>query len=152
VQTLVDELLKKRQNLSLTWNDLYTLELLLTRLEPPERLRRKVWSLRARYRDVAGLQEYEAYLASKPPELVDQPNATSQMNTAAVQTWRADIAHLLSELYLRHAIAPVRERQRNRLSNWAAGVILVGLGMGLLFIFLAARVPTSSGASSISLF
>jgi hypothetical protein len=38
------------------------------------------------------------------------------------------------------------------LSNWAAGVILVGLGMVLLFIFFAARVPTSSGVSSISLF
>jgi hypothetical protein len=37
VQTLVDELIKKRQNPSLTWNDVYMLELLLTRLEPPEK-------------------------------------------------------------------------------------------------------------------
>jgi hypothetical protein len=131
VQTLVDELIKKRQHPSLTWNDVDMLELLLTRLEPPEKLRRKAWSLRSRYRDVAGLQEYAAYLASKPPELVDQPDAADQLNTATVQTWRADIEYLLSELYLRYAIAPLRERQRNWLSKGAAGVILVGLGIVL---------------------
>jgi hypothetical protein len=123
----VDELIKKRQNPSLAWNDLYMLELLLTRLEPPEKLRRKAWSLRSRYRDVAGLQEYEAYIASKPPELMDQPDAAGQLYAAAVKTWRADIEYPLSELYLRYAIAPVRERQRNWLSKGAAGVILVGL-------------------------
>jgi len=42
---------------------------MLARLAPPEKLRRrKVWSLRPRHRDIAGLREYEAYLASKPPD------------------------------------------------------------------------------------
>jgi hypothetical protein len=62
VKAIVDEILMKKQNASLAWNDLYTFDLLLARLQPPEKLPRKVWNLRSRYRDVAGLREYEAYL------------------------------------------------------------------------------------------
>ena len=147
VRPLVEELVSKRRNASLKWNDLYTLELMLTRLEPPEKLRRRLWSLRARYRDVAGLQEYEAYLASKPPEFVDPPEAAGQLNGAAVKAWRADAEYLLSELYLRYALAPVHERQRNRLSKVAAGAILVGLVFVLGYTFFAVRAPAEGGAS-----
>src|SRR5258708_1215169 len=64
-----DEIQRKNETGSLCWDDLYAFDLMLSRLLPAERLPRKVWSLRLRYRDVADLQEYEAYLASKPPSI-----------------------------------------------------------------------------------
>src|SRR4051794_26452933 len=64
-KAVIDDILKRREGRALTWNDLYTFDLILSRLLSPERLAREVWSLRTRYRDIAGLKEYEAYLASK---------------------------------------------------------------------------------------
>src|SRR5262245_47393347 len=66
VDKIVKGLCEKRHDASLTWNDLYTFDLLLARQQPREKLTRKIWSLRSRYRDVAGLEEYDAYLATKP--------------------------------------------------------------------------------------
>ena len=103
VKAIVDEILMTKQNASLTWDDLYTFDLLLARLQPPEKLARKVWHLRSRYRDVAGLREYEAYLASKPPDLAGR---------AEELDLRAHIEYLLRELHLRYAIRPFREKTR----------------------------------------
>ena len=59
---------KKSNGSTLTWEELYTFDLLLARLLPSVELPRKVWNLRNRYRDVAGMREYDAYLASRPPD------------------------------------------------------------------------------------
>ncbi|MES2105095.1 MAG: hypothetical protein V4634_13840 [Pseudomonadota bacterium] len=56
----------------LSWDDLFAFDLVLSRLIPKAELPRKVWSLRNRYRDVAGLREYDAYLASRPPDYLAQ--------------------------------------------------------------------------------
>jgi hypothetical protein len=71
---VLDKLISKRTNKDsnkdpLSWHDLYTFDLILTKLQSDEGLLRLVWNLRYRYRDVAGLREYDAYMASKPPEL-----------------------------------------------------------------------------------
>jgi hypothetical protein len=123
MQAVLDSLIKKRQEHTLTWNDLYTFDLILSRLLPLERLPREVWSLRSRYRDVAGLREYDAYLASKPPDLAGQVEE---------KVLRADIDYLLGEIYLRYAITPVNQMVSDRISRRVTGVILVGMAMILL--------------------
>lgn len=130
VRSIADTLLAKKQESILTWDDLYTFDLMLARLAPPEKLRRKVWSLRSRYRDIAGLREYEAYLASKPPDPEGQVEEV---------ILRADIEYLLGQLYLRYAIMPVRERERTWLTSWVVGCIIVGLLILELFVFTITR-------------
>jgi hypothetical protein len=124
---VVEDLLKKRQDHSLTWNHLYTFDLILSRLLPLERLAREVWNLRARFRDVAGLTLYEAYLASKPPDLASQTEE---------KALRSDIEYLLGEIYLRYAITPVNERARDRISSRIMISILGGVGLILFVIIL----------------
>jgi len=126
-QTILDDLLKKRQERTLTWNDLYTFDLILSRLLLPERLAREVWSLRSRYRDVAGLREYEAYLASKPPD------PAGQVEEKAL---RADIEYLTGEIYLRYAITPINQMVSDRISKRVTVVILIGVGIILLSVAL----------------
>jgi hypothetical protein len=130
VKSIADTLLAKKQQTALTWDDLYTFDLMLARLAPSEKLRRKVWSLRSRYRDIAGLREYEAYLASKPPDPEGQVEEV---------ILRADIEYLLGQLYLRYAIMPVRERERMWLSTRVAWSTIIGLLILEVFVFAIAR-------------
>jgi hypothetical protein len=125
-RTVLNELISKRtQNAAVTWRDLYTLELILAHLQPPASLRHIVWNLRYRYRDVAGLREYDAYLASKPPELGPGVQVQDLLNEL-----RADITYLLGQIHLRYAMAPIREQLHTRLSRIVIGL----LGVSLLFI------------------
>jgi hypothetical protein len=127
IKDVVEELRKKRQDQSLTWHHLYTLDLILVRLLPAERLAREVWNLRTRFRDVAGLNLYEAYLASKPPDLAGK----SEENDL-----RSDIEYLLGEIYLRYAMTPVNEGARDRISSRIMISILAGGALILLMIVL----------------
>lgn len=137
---VIDDLLKKRQDLSLTWNDLYTFDLILSRLLQPERLAREVWSLRSRYRDVAGLREYEAYLASKPPD------PEGQVEEKAL---RADIEYLMGEIYLRYAITPMNQMISDRISKRITIVILFGVGVILLVVLLNVMKVTSARPATL---
>jgi hypothetical protein len=132
---LFDELISKRQQktTSLTWHDLYTFDLVLTRLQPEESLARIAWNLRARYRDVAGLREYDAYLASKPPELVEPVKEKDRL--------RADIEYLLSQIHLRYAIDPIRAHINDRLSMIV--VLAISVIMVLIFSYIWVYVPTA---------
>ena len=127
IKTLVEELRRKRQEQSLTWNHLYTLDLILVRLLPPERLAREVWNLRTRFRDVVGLNLYEAYLASKPPDLAGEIKESDL---------RSDIEYLLDEIYLRYAMTPINEGARDRISTRIMISILAGGALILLVIVL----------------
>jgi hypothetical protein len=124
-----DPLLAKKQETALTWDDLYTFDLMPAQLAPPEKLRHKVRSLWSRYRDIAGLREYEAYLASKPPDPEGQVEEV---------ILRADIEDLLRQ-HLRYAIMPVRERERTWLSSWVVGCIVIELIVLEIFVFTITR-------------
>jgi hypothetical protein len=127
IKNMVEELRKKRQEQSLTWNHLYTLDLILVRLLPSERLAREVWNLRTRFRDVVGLNLYEAYLASKPPDLAGEIKENDL---------RSDIEYLLDEIYLRYAMTPINEGARDRISTRIMISILAGGALILLMIVL----------------
>lgn len=133
-EAVIEEANRKRKNHSLTWNDLYAVDLILTRLQPVEKLSRRIWSLRGRYRDVAGAKEYDAYLASKPPESM-QTDSTTDREAQLL----ADAEYLLSELYLRYAISPVREKVRDEITQRIAVATLVWLSVALFFTFVAGR-------------
>jgi len=142
IKDVVEELRKKRQDHSLTWNHLYTFELILSRLLPPERLAREVWNLRARFRDVAGLKLYEAYLASKPPDLANQTEE---------KALRSDIEYLLDEIYLRYAITPVNERARDRISSRIMAGILGGILLVVFVILLNTLIKAEGEPLSATL-
>ncbi|HEX9929281.1 MAG TPA: hypothetical protein VGB02_12150 [Pyrinomonadaceae bacterium] len=129
VVEIIERILAK-DNIALEWNDLYTFDLSLAKLQSLAKLPRIAWNLRSRYRDVAGLREYEAYLASKPPELA--PNAGA--NEADL---RADIEFLLNQLHLRYSMTPIHESVRDRLSKAVTVIILVGLFVVIAFVLLA---------------
>jgi hypothetical protein len=146
-RAIVDETLRKSEEGSLCWDDLYVFDLMLSRLLPPEKLPRKVWSLRLRYRDVVDLQEYEAYLASKPPSIADSSKDREE-------ELRADVDYLLGQIYLRYSIGPFGERIRDRVSKRVAIVTLGGLGiMGVVFVLNLIGVrETYSAALPTALF
>jgi hypothetical protein len=125
-KTTLDDIAKKDRT-AISWHDLYLFDLLLVKVLPIEKLRRKVWSLRARYREVAGIREYDAYLASKPPDLA------SEGETKSEDIVRADIDFLMSEIYIRYAIEPIRQLERNVLSRNVAYITIIGIFIILLF-------------------
>ncbi len=142
IKTIVEGLRRNRQEHVLTWNHLYTLDLILVRLLPAERLAREVWNLRTRFRDIAGLSLYEAYLASKPPDLAGENKETEL---------RSDIEYLLDQIYLRYAMTPVNERVRDRISTRIMLSILAGAVLILLMIVLhfALKNKTNSFSSTV---
>lgn len=125
-EAIIKELILLKEQRKLTWKDLYTMELLIARHLPKERLSRTVWMLRLRYKDIVGLSEYEAYLASKPPDLDGQVEEVDL---------RADIEYLLREIYLRYAITPFNEKLLNNISKKVSIVIIGCIGV-LIFVIL----------------
>ena len=123
-----DESILEKDKTQLEWNDLYTFDLSLAKLQPLEKLPRIAWNLRSRYREVAGLREYEAYLASKPPELAP---------AAGEADLRADIEFLLNQLHLRYSMTPIHESVRDWLSKAVTVITLIGLFVIIAFALLA---------------
>jgi hypothetical protein len=90
-----------------TWSDLFELEVCVTKLQPEPSLRRAAWSLRAKYKDVAGKSDYAAYEASNPPD----------PKMGSVDELRADALRILSEFHWIYAFNPVREQVRNSVTK-----------------------------------
>ncbi|WP_394781877.1 hypothetical protein [Undibacterium sp.] len=157
----LDQISHKNRDSRINWDDLYTFDLVLSRLMPKTELPRKVWSLRNRYRDVAGLREYDAYLASRPPDYLAQitdnkrqgdqgppgeashkddadqkepdPSKPTAMNSGTEAALRADVEFLLTQIHLRYAIRPAWEQQREYVSRIIA--VMTGLGLAALLIY-----------------
>lgn len=134
VRTVAGQLLQKKDDHSLCWRDIYYFDLLLTRLMPEGRLRRCIWSLRARYKEVAGQREFENYLSSKPPDAA----------TGAEPELRNDAEFLLRQMHLRYAMAPLRSDIREWISKLAAGCILGALFFLVASTFVTLLAPAST--------
>lgn len=69
VSNRMGEIYRKRQDKKLRWSDVYGFDLMLVDWLPLGDLIRKAYDMRAKYRSVAGQRDYDAYIASRPPDL-----------------------------------------------------------------------------------
>lgn len=137
VNARLDETITKKKDGSLRWNDLYSFELTLSSFLPVDSLRSRILRLRADYRSIAGQTEYDEYMASKSPELINPPdpmNPPDLKTVDYVELLREDLRDLLGRIYLRYAILPVREAKLKRLTQWAG--ILCGVFLLVLLILV----------------
>jgi len=143
---LLDELHQRRRQHDLTWSDIYTFDLTLVDVRPPESLVRKAYDSRARYRSVAGQKEYDEYIASKPLDLgtiqVDPDADPPKPNVLIERELRADIKYLLSKFYLYYALMPVREALRDDLTKKA--VLATAVAVVLIMLAIALNVGAAS--------
>jgi len=140
--TLVREIHSRREETRLTWADVYTFELILSRYWPPESVRQKVLSLRSKYLKIAGQKAYDTYFASKlsDPE-AKPPDPKDPTYDGYVELLRSDARYLLDQLYLLYAAVPAREGLSKWLTIWTA-VPLLSL---LAFFVVLFIIGESSG-------
>lgn len=145
IVSLLDEIHQRRREHELTWSDIYTFDLALVDVRPPESLIRKAYDSRVRYRSVAGQKEYDEYIASKPMDLgtiqVDPDAEPPKPNALIERELRADIKYLLSKFYLYYALLPVREAVRDNLTKKA--VMLTGVVVGVIALAIVLNVGGS---------
>jgi hypothetical protein len=114
-----------------TWGDLFGLELAVVKLESEGNLRRGAWSIRAKYRDLAGDKAYDAYQASNPPD----------PKTGNLDELRSDTLRILGEFHWIYAFAPLREKLRSRLTKLVftittvCVVVVLGIAAYAYFVF-----------------
>jgi hypothetical protein len=139
---LLEQIHRKRQKDELTWSDIYTFDLALVDVLPPETLVHKALDARAKYRTIAGQKEYDEYIASKPVDLgaiqIDPKADPPRLGAVIERELRADIKYLLSKFYLYYALLPFREGLRDQLTKRA--VILTGLVVLLIAVAIGVNV------------
>jgi hypothetical protein len=137
---LLDKIVEKRTTDKLDWKDIYTFDLVLLEYLPPEYLVRKAFTLRARYRNIAGQLAYDAYILSKPPDIgalrmdeIASPPTLGELNELEL---KADIRFLLGEFHLLYAVMPARESLRGFLIKRTLYALTPVLLLGFLFLFI----------------
>jgi hypothetical protein len=101
------ETIAQEDSAARTWSDLFELETCVMKLQPESELRRSAWSLRAKFKDIAGKSDYEAYQASNPPD----------PKTGDVNELRADALRILSNFHWIYAFRPIRESSRSSVTK-----------------------------------
>ncbi len=132
----LEEIRQKRLQGDLSWNDVYEFDLALLAMMPAKDLVRKAYDMRAKYRSIAGPKDYDAYIASKPPDLTavdshaqdDSPDAP----VVTVETLRADTRYLLKQFYLHYAFLPYREGFRDELTRRARNTTFIIIGITVI--------------------
>jgi hypothetical protein len=105
-----------RSNGKTTWGELYGLERLLVQLEPPEALRARIVSLRARHAALVGGAGQPL-----PTFDTDKPDADGHLVRAYVESALREVHRLL-------AVTACRERLRKRRLAYVATIGLIALG------------------------
>jgi len=140
VTRFLDAINAKRLDCRLTWGDIYTFDLKLVHVRAPASLIRKAYDARQRYRSIAGQKEYDEYVASNPPNLIEikvAPNADPPEPDVIIETaLRADLEYLLSKFFLYYATLPARERLRDELTRRAVLLTLGGVGVLVVLMFI----------------
>lgn len=145
---------------ALTWDNLLKLELILLEIMPAERLMRKAWVTRTRFRDVVGAEVYKEYLATNPPLAQLSPPDTSpppdacdapdtplpayshpyNMTFEEERALRGDLQVILEDTFWRFRIRTAWEERRNwfaKAFGWIYAVlVLFGLGPVIFLIYL----------------
>ncbi|MDP9170310.1 MAG: hypothetical protein M3N54_06815 [Acidobacteriota bacterium] len=99
-----------------TWGDAFQMERLILNLLSPEELVRSAWSIRGRFREVAGVTAYDRYSASGIPTEADTAPKLALL--------RADLQRVLDFLHLYYALIPDRERIRKSLTESCIVMVL----------------------------
>lgn len=117
----IEEVLS-RDSIALAWEDLYGLELTFLKVEPEAMVRRRSWSLRSEYAEIASASEQKDYLASKPPG-----------DDSPIDSLRSDLICLQEEINWRYTVTWVLEEYRkqlvHRLLRGALAAILTVIGL-----------------------
>lgn len=143
----LEEINRRRQGddgNELTWPEIYEFDLALLSVMPAKDLVRKAYDMRAKYRSISGSKDYDAYIASKPPDLttldLDSSASPPDAPVVTVESLRADVRYLLKQFYLYYSLLPYREGFRDELTRRARNTtfiilivtgVLIGLGYGV---------------------
>jgi hypothetical protein len=132
---------ERREKEELTWDDVYTFDLEILELLSDEDLVRKAYDMRSKYRSIAGARDYDAYIASKPPDLttmqIESIKKTEEKVSVASEVLRTDIRYLLGQFYLHYSLMPLREGLRDELTRRARKWTLIFLGIFSVLIILS---------------
>jgi hypothetical protein len=132
---------ERREKEELTWDDVYTFDLEILELLSDEDLVRKAYDMRSKYRSIAGARDYDAYIASKPPDLttlqIESIKKTDDKASVASEVLRTDIRYLLGQFYLHYSLMPLREGLRDELTRRARKWTLIFLGIFSVLIILS---------------
>ena len=151
VRAEADEIVKKCPNI--TWADLYVFERAVLRLQPVGVLRRRAWSMRDKYRGIAGAETFQKYLDSKPPD----PEKAHEADL------RVDLEILLGKFHRYYSALQQREEMVSSLIRTLGFIFLATvltfvswtnfnsvLGLGLPEIPLIAMVAFSGMAGAFA--
>jgi len=92
-----------------TWEEIYSFELAILKLEPLESLCRKAWILREEYQEIANSAERTQYEASNPPK----PDPA----TVKEPELRADLVRIQEELNWAYIVLWIQEEFRSKLTT-----------------------------------
>ncbi len=117
-----DGIVEKSPNI--TWADLYVFDRAVLRLQSVEVLRRRAWSMRDKYRGIAGEATYQKYLDSKPPDAEKAHEAEL----------RIDLEILLGKFHRYYSALQQREEMVSTLIRTLGSIFLVTV---IVFVFWA---------------
>ena len=109
---------------NLTWGDIFLLENVIFKLQPPEAVDRSAWIVRERLREIACPTVFAKYAESGVPVETNTPEKLALV--------RADLTRVLDVLHWHYSLIPMRERMRKALTQQCMGwiicysVVLVG--------------------------
>lgn len=148
IVALLEAIHEKRRKCQLSWSDVYTFDLALVGVRPALSLIRKAYDARARYRSFAGQKEYDEYVASNPPNLIEikvAPDAEPpEPDEIIANRLRADVEYLLSKFYLYYATLPARELLRDQLTQRAVRRTMIFVGVLVVLIFISLGIVSVS--------
>jgi hypothetical protein len=131
---LIDQLIRKREENKLIWNDILVFESALLSLLPKEKLLRAFQSKQQEYQELAGADALQAWKNSLPAGLeagTDLPNML-----AATQS-------LTRDLHWSYTTFPVQEQQRERFAKWVV-VWLTAIGLCAVTLYWRERFSTTA--------
>jgi hypothetical protein len=96
-------------------------------MQTAERVCSRTWSLRAKYRSIAGQRLYDDYLLSKPPD----PKGEN------INALKMDLEHILGEFHWMYTVTPLLESIRVAIAVWVglSSLAMVILIAGVSFLY-----------------
>jgi len=135
------------------WSAVYQLERRLLEAAKLDRLSRRAWILRNRFREVAGEPKYALYIASNPPAF---DKAASAVDDAEAIALRADLMELHHQIVRESIFANAMEQQRAMLSRRMAWITFGILACLFLLLISPSLEPWAQysiiGALIVTLF